>query len=141
MLILSMLNLNPLLNFSYTHCTSICAVLVPANLLATLQTLLLVGFHRPVVQVQRMTGITSLCALLMVLHVASWLVIGVVMVPTYVLLGLGSICLGINAWAIAHPISLERLLHRVGKGIKQGLLQRLNDSGIIHGSHRALLKM
>jgi hypothetical protein len=138
---LSMLNLNPLLNFSHTHCISICAILVPANLLATLQTLLLVGFCRPRGQVQRMTGIASLCALLMVLHVVSWLVIGVVMVPTYVLLGLGSTCLGINVWAIAQPSSLERLLNQVGKGIKQALLQRLNDSGIIHKSHHTLLKM
>jgi ABC-type multidrug transport system permease subunit len=46
----------------------------------------------------------------MVLHVYTWFMIGVVMAPTYILLALGSICLGINFWAIAHPQSMAGLL-------------------------------
>jgi hypothetical protein len=37
---------------------------------------------------------------LMILHVFAWFIIGVVMAPTYILLGLGSICLLVNLKAI-----------------------------------------
>jgi hypothetical protein len=109
-----MLDLNflfeSLMQFSHTQCVGICAVLVPANLLATLQTLLMVGFGRPLVQARWMSAIASLYALLMVLHVATWFMIGVIMMPTFILLGLATMCLGINGWAIAHPLSLRHSL-------------------------------
>lgn len=104
-----MFDFNSLLEFSHIHCIAICAVLVPANLLATLQTLILVGLHRPQVQVQRSTGIAGICALVMIAHVLTWFVIGVVMLPTYVLLLLGSVCLSINLWALTHSLSMSRV--------------------------------
>jgi hypothetical protein len=97
-----MLDLNPLFEFSRTNCVAICAVLVPANLLATSQTLLLLWFRRPLKQVWLMAAIASLYALVMVLHVMTWLIIGVVMMPTFILLGLGAMCLCTNLGAIAY---------------------------------------
>jgi hypothetical protein len=89
-----------LFEFSRTHCVAICAVLVPANLLATLQTMLLVWFRRSPKQIYAMTTVASFYALLLVLHVLTWLAIGVVMLPTYILTFLGSFCLLINLTAV-----------------------------------------
>lgn len=100
-----------LMAFSHTQCVAICAVLVPANLAATLQSLLMVGLQRPKAYQRLMTSMASLYALLMILHVASWFVIGVVMMQTYILLGLGLMCLSANLWAIAAPMSLQVILH------------------------------
>jgi ABC-type Fe3+-siderophore transport system permease subunit len=96
-----MLDLTPVCEFSRTYCAAICAVLVPVNLLATSQTMMMVWFRRPLAQVGLMGSVSSLYALVMVLHVMTWLMIGVVMLPTYVLLGLGSTCLMTNLLAIA----------------------------------------
>ncbi len=105
-----MLNFVSLLEFSHTHCVAICAVLVPLNLLATLGTMGLVGLQRPVRYIRVAVAMALLLALVMVLHVLTWFVIGVVRVPTYVLLGLGSLCLVMNLWAIVHGVSMQRLL-------------------------------
>jgi predicted signal transduction protein with EAL and GGDEF domain len=109
-----MLDLNTLCEFSRLHCIAICAVLVPANLLATSQTLLMAWFHRPLAQIWLMCGVASLYSLIMVLHVATWFMIGVVMIPTYVLLGLGSTCLISNLLALSFAYSQRReLLQKV----------------------------
>ncbi|GET36218.1 hypothetical protein [Microseira sp. BLCC-F43] len=105
-----MIDLNSIFEFSRTHCLAICGFLVPANLLATLQTLILVGLNRPQYQVQRATVMAITCALAMVLHVYTWFAIGVVMPPTYILLSLGSVCLCLNIWALGHRESMMRLL-------------------------------
>lgn len=91
---------NSLFEFSRTYCIAICAVLVPANLLATLQTMLFVWFRRPVGQVYCMATVASLYALLVILHVITWLTIGVVMLPTYILSFLGCFCLLVNFSAV-----------------------------------------
>ncbi|RMF70181.1 MAG: hypothetical protein D6742_00860 [Cyanobacteria bacterium J069] len=105
-------------DFSRTHCLGICAVLVPANLLATLQTLIFVGLDRPRSTIRLITSFASLYATIMLLHVLTWFVVGVVMLPTFVLTGLGGLCLGLNVWAIAHPQSLSRFLTSL---VRQGL--------------------
>lgn len=105
-----MFDFNSLCEFSRAHCIAICAFLVPANLLATLQTMILTGLGRPQVQVVRATVIAAICAIAMLFHVGTWWMIGVVMAPTYILFTLASVCLGINFWAVAHPTSMMRLL-------------------------------
>jgi len=74
----------------------ICAALVPANLIATIQTLTFVWVGRSQIQQRWMASVASIYATIMVLHVLTWLMIGVVMAPTYILLSLGSLCLCIN---------------------------------------------
>ncbi len=101
--------------FSRHHCIAICGFLVPANLLATLQTMLLVGVQSTPRNQRIMVSVASIYAVLIGLHVYTWFSIGVVMLPTYILLFLSSVCLGINSWAIAHPSSLASLMQSLFK--------------------------
>lgn len=91
-----MFDLNTIAELSRTHCISICAFLVPANLIATSATMIFVFLRRPNLQVWQAAGIASSLALIMILHVLTWWIAGVVMLPTFILLGLGSSCLLTN---------------------------------------------
>lgn len=95
-----MLDFNSLAEFSRANCISICAFLVPANLLATIVTMIFAGLRRPSYHVWLVAGTASLFALIMVLHVYTWFSIGVVKGPTYVLLWLALTCLVTNLGAI-----------------------------------------
>jgi hypothetical protein len=95
-----MFDFNTLTEFSRNNCVSICAFLVPANLLTTLLTIILTVFNRPTNQVRLAAGIASIFAGVMVLHVYTWFIIGVVMMPTYILLSLAITCLLTNLGAI-----------------------------------------
>lgn len=97
-----MFDFNLLAEFSRAYCIPICAFLVPANLLATLLTIILAALNRSQVQVRRAARFANLWALVMILHVLTWFVIGTVMAPTYILLLLGTLCLIINLWVITH---------------------------------------
>jgi hypothetical protein len=99
--------------FSRTHCLAICGFLVPANLLATLQTMIFTPWLRFRPWVPLMVTVASFYAWVMVFHVFTWFAIGVVMAPTFILLFLATVCLTINGWAIAHPASFSRFLLRV----------------------------
>lgn len=105
-----MFDLNTIFEFSRTNCVAICAFLVPANFLLTLQTIILTTLRRPQVQVRQAALLACIPAVVMVLHVFTWLMIGVVMAPTYILLWLGSTCLVINLWAITNSQSIVRLV-------------------------------
>ncbi|WP_414564513.1 MULTISPECIES: hypothetical protein [unclassified Anabaena] len=104
-----MLDFNTLTVFSSTYCIGICAFLIPANLIATSLTIGFTLSSRPAIEVWRSAAIASIFALLMILHVFAWFMIGVVMAPTYILLALGSICLFANLGAI--------ILQQIGKKI------------------------
>ena len=86
--------------FSRAHCVQICAFLIPANLAATVQTLMMMAMERPLLQVGLMAAIAMVYATIMVIHVATWFVVGVVMVPTYVLLSFGLACCIVNIWSV-----------------------------------------
>lgn len=96
------LPLESLFEFSRSHCISICAVLVPANLLATSQTLLWLWLPRPWVQVQITAAAAGLYASLLLLHVFTWFAIGIVMAPTFILIFLGSVCIATNLCAVLY---------------------------------------
>ncbi|KAF3884114.1 MULTISPECIES: hypothetical protein [Nostocales] len=95
-----MLDLNSLAELSRTNCVSLCAFLVPANLVATIVTMLLTAFDRPTHQIWRSAGVATLLALIMVLHVYTWFAVGIVMAPTYILLLLALSCLLTNIGAL-----------------------------------------
>lgn len=97
-----MIDINTLFDFSRNHCIAICALLVPANLIATLQVLLFTLFQRSAVQVQFTAAVASLYALIMLLHVYTWFAIGVVMAPTYILTLLACVCLTLNISAVLY---------------------------------------
>lgn len=124
-----MFDFNTLFEFSRTHCIAICAFLVPANLLATLLTLILTGLGRPQVQLSGAAGLAIIPAIAIIFHVFTWFAVGVVMAPTYILLFLGGLCLSINFWAIAHSASLMRLL-RILYASASELLGRLYQNRV-----------
>jgi hypothetical protein len=106
----NMFDFNTLLEFSRANCVGICGFLVPANLLLTLQTMILTGLRRPQSQIRLAVILACIPALVMVFHVWTWFMIGVVMAPTFILLWLATTCLGINCWALTHPQSMANLL-------------------------------
>lgn len=87
-------------DFSRSHCVAICAFLVPANLIATSQTILLTILKRSSIQIFTISAIAIIYALLMIAHVISWYIVGVVMAPTFILMFLGIIYLAVNLTAI-----------------------------------------
>jgi hypothetical protein len=102
--------LTVLIEFSHRYCVEICTFLVPANLLATCRTLVSVGRNQPPQKRRSTVVLATTFALIMALHVFSWLLAGIVMPPTFILLALSCVCLSINGWSILHPNSLHRLL-------------------------------
>ncbi|UBF29775.1 hypothetical protein K9N68_36730 (plasmid) [Kovacikia minuta CCNUW1] len=103
--------MNFLFEFSFDHCIAICAFLVPASLLLTLWAIVLVGQLRSPAQIYLATLAASLAALILLLHDFTWFAIGVVMAPTYILLVLACVCLGLNLWTIVYPNRVRQLLH------------------------------
>jgi hypothetical protein len=87
-------------DLSRSHCIEICAFLVPANLIATSQTILFTLLKRSPLQIFTVSAMAIVYALLMILHVISWFIVGVVMAPTFILMFLGILCLTINFIAI-----------------------------------------
>jgi hypothetical protein len=87
-------------DFSRSHCVAICAFLVPANLIATSQTILFTILKRSSIQIFTISAIAIIYALLMIAHVISWYIVGVVMAPTFILMFLGIIYLAVNLTAI-----------------------------------------
>lgn len=95
-----MLDINAIAEFSRSHCVTICAFLVPANLIATLSTMVVAALHRPLSQVWQSAAVAAFFAVIMMLHVYTWFAIGVVQLPTYILLWLALTCLCTNFAAI-----------------------------------------
>ncbi|MEG4999247.1 hypothetical protein [Microcoleus sp. B4-D4] len=117
-----MLDFNTVTEFSHTYCIGICAFLVPANLLTTLQTGILIGLNRPRMQVLASASVAGVWAAAMLFHVFTWFAIGVVMPPTYILLAMAIACLAINIWAVAHPSSMMQLI-KVAISALRGILE------------------
>lgn len=113
-----------LLEFSRAHCVAICGGLVPLNLLLTLQTMILTGLQRPQRQVRLAAAFACLPAGVMVLHVWTWWMIGVVMAPTFILSGLACICVGINLWASLSPQTMAGIL----RGVWFWVMRRIRHS-------------
>jgi hypothetical protein len=105
-----MLDFNTICEFSRNHCVAICAFLVPANLVATIAIIILTALRSPAAQVQRVATIGNIFAVVMIFHVLTWFMVGVVMAPTYVLFVLATSCLIVNCWAIANPSSMVKLI-------------------------------
>ncbi|TAE60502.1 MAG: hypothetical protein EAZ76_09955 [Nostocales cyanobacterium] len=91
-----MIDLTALFEFSRANCAGVCTFLVPANILATLLTIILAVLNRPTLPILPAVGFASMLASVMIMHVYTWFVIGVVMLPTYILLGLALTCLTTN---------------------------------------------
>jgi hypothetical protein len=107
--------LDSLFELSRMHCVGICAFLVPTNLILTSLTLALTGFDRPPRQILIAAGFASLLSGIMVLHVLTWFLVGIVMLPTYILLSLGSACLVTNLSCVFRQEQVRGLLRSLVK--------------------------
>lgn len=104
---LSVLQTSAASEFSRGYCVQICAFLVPANLLATIQGLVMMALDRPLRERLIVGLVGSGYAGLMVLHVATWFAVGVVMAPTYVLMALAVVCLVMNGAIILRSLQFR----------------------------------
>lgn len=91
-----MLDFHTLSEFSRTNCIGICTFLVPANILTTVLTITLAVINRPSLQIWQAASVAGIFATLMILHVYTWFMVGIVLAPTYILLGLAITCLIAN---------------------------------------------
>ncbi len=101
-----MFDLEPLFEFSRNNCVAICAFLVPANLLTTLQTMILFFLKRSIMAINLSAAIATSFALTLFFHVATWFVIGVVTPVTFILGALGTTCILINLLAVVYSRKL-----------------------------------
>jgi hypothetical protein len=123
--------------FSRQNCIAICAFLVPANLIITIQTLIFCFLNYSQNYSERYSQSSSkrsilisasfalLYAIAIISHVVSWYIVGIVMAPTFILLSLGIVCLGINLIAIASQQSIVQ--QRMKFGIQFRMLLGLLD--------------
>jgi hypothetical protein len=146
-----MLNLEPVFEFSRNNCIAICAFLVPANLLITVQILISLAIERPDGRGGAGTGLTRgrgelapqpltsvphskppwqirlavalaiTFALTLFLHVFTWFSIGVVTPVTFILFGLGTTCLAINIWASIYWQKFPQLVRSLFAGAAASL--------------------
>lgn len=100
-----MFDLTNLAELSRTHCVSLCAFLVPAILITTCLTMVLAALRRSKTKVWQSAGVAGIFAVVLLWHVYTWFEVGIVMIPTYVLLWLSSSCLVSNSCAIAYSYS------------------------------------
>lgn len=102
-----MLELNNLMEFSHIHCVAICGFLVPMNVLASLQPIIFTALHRPKKEINLMALVASFYSLMIILHVGSWFIVGVVRIQTFILLLFASCSLITNIWAVSHGSSMR----------------------------------
>jgi len=96
--------------FSRNNCIGICAFLVPANLFISLQALIFTALGYSQLRLQVVASFAFIYAIAIIFHVISWFLVGMVMAPTFILLALGIVCLGINFEAIAYRDLLRKYL-------------------------------
>lgn len=118
-----MLDLNSMIEFSHTYCIAICGLLVPMNVLASLQPIIFTVLRRPKQEINLMALVASLYAVMIILHVGSWFLVGVVRVQTFILLWFASCCLITNIWAVSHGSSMRTIIQ-----IIQQFLAKLADN-------------
>ncbi len=83
-------------HLSRCHCLAICAFLVPTNLLLCSAVILLTGLDRSPQVRQNLSVVGTFAALLLIAHVASWWIVGVVAPATFILPSLGLLCTTLN---------------------------------------------
>ena len=102
-----MFDFNNIIEFSHLYCVAICGLLVPMNVLASLQPIIFTVLHRPKKEINLMALVASFYALMIILHVGSWFIVGVVRIQTFILLLFASCSLMTNIWAVIHGSSMR----------------------------------
>jgi hypothetical protein len=83
-------------HLSRCYCVAICAFLVPTNLLLSTAVILLTGLARSPQARRKLSIAGTLVAMLLISHVASWWIVGVVAPATFILPALGLVCTVVN---------------------------------------------
>jgi hypothetical protein len=108
-----MLDVSTLHEFSRCHCVAICAGLVPANLLLSASVIGLTMFDRSIALRQWLSIGGAGCCLLLIAHVMSWWLIGVVAPATFILPALGLISSAVNWCCLNYPTRMGRFFRSV----------------------------
>jgi hypothetical protein len=103
-----MLDFTALEHFSRCHCVAICAVLIPVNLLMSLAVIVLSALDRSPQQRRQIAMLAWLPALLLVAHVASWWVVGVIAPASFLLPFVALLCTAINCCCLWRPTIVQQ---------------------------------
>ena len=99
----------PIFEFSRHNCVAICSFLVPANLIATVVTSILVATEQSLSKMRWSRAIASVLAATLFLHVSTWFIIGVITPVTFILFGLGTTCLVVNMLAVMYAKEIAEI--------------------------------
>ncbi len=110
-----MLELNTIGEFSRCHCIGICAILIPTSLCLSSATIWSAATNKSILLVRTTIYLGILTAILLLLHVATWLSIGVVMLPTFILPVIAISTLSIQIYALVNPQHLRNLSLKIVK--------------------------
>jgi hypothetical protein len=108
-----MWDLNTIAEYSRCHCVGICAVLIPTNLVLSSITIALTATAQPIWLIRGFALANMIPALVLILHVISWWIIGVVMLPTFILPLLSITCLTIALYAMLTGDRSDNYLRRL----------------------------
>ena len=111
--------------FSRNNCVSICTFLVPANLLATLLSLIFIVVKPTRIHLLTSVTVATLLAIILSLHVASWWIFGVIQAPTFILLALATVCISLNVWVVIQSKQKDPWLSKI---VKRTLKVRLSSA-------------
>ncbi|WP_071525255.1 hypothetical protein [Spirulina subsalsa] len=116
--------ISTLADLSRTYCVGICAFLIPLDLTLTGCTLFWLVTQRPKM-VTRCAIAACTVSLLIFLHISSWFTIGVVTPVTFILSGLGLLCLSVNLSAVYGYSQFQRHLPQLKNLVLTSLPQRV----------------
>lgn len=117
-----MFDFQPLFEFSRQNCVAICSFLVPAILLTTITTLVLVATGQSLTKMRWSRAIASLLESVLFLHVSTWFMIGIITPVTFILFGLGSTCFMVNLLAVTYRQSAQLLLTKLSTKLLSSLI-------------------
>jgi hypothetical protein len=105
---IAMFDLATLHHFSRCNCVAICAALIPVNLLISTAVIVLSAIDQSPRQRQQLAVLGIFPGALLVSHVASWWLVGVVAPATILLPSLALLCTSINWACIWKPAIVQR---------------------------------
>ena len=112
----------PIFEFSRYNCVAICSFLVPANLITTIVTLILVVTEQSISKMRWSTAIASVLAASLFLHICTWFIIGIITPVTFILFGLGTTCLIINMLAVIYRTQIAEISTKLLPAIYPNLI-------------------
>ena len=112
----------PIFEFSRHNCVAICSFLVPANLIATVVTSILVATEQSLSKMRWSRAIASIFAVTLFVHISTWFVIGVITPVTFILFGLGTTCLVVNTLVVMYAKEIAQISTKLLPAITPNLI-------------------